>query len=158
MRLPCEDQLPSPGDVAEIVLIDLQTGKERVVAKGRRGLDTQLGAQVQWGATDHQLFFNDLDATTWRPCGVKAASPLGAQAQSWRHHLHDIAGQQVGRKPCLLRIGATQPGYGIIVPQDQVPINRGAPAEDGLYITDTSSGECKLLVSRRKSLRLRAPP
>lgn len=61
-RLPFEDRLPQPGDVAEVVRTDLETGEECVVAE-TQGWDTQLGAQAQWGADDTQLFFNDVGYT-----------------------------------------------------------------------------------------------
>src|SRR6266496_5820755 len=50
-RLPHEDRLPRPGDVAEVVVVDLETGESSVVAE-TRGWDTQVGAHVQWGADD----------------------------------------------------------------------------------------------------------
>src|SRR5210317_1814350 len=51
-RFPFEDRLPIPGDKAEVLLVDLTTGEQHLVAE-TRGWDTQLGAQVQWGADDH---------------------------------------------------------------------------------------------------------
>ena len=145
-RLPFEDRLPSPGDVAEIVLIDLATSEEHIVAE-TRAWDTQLGAQVQWGTQDTQLFFNDLDITTWRAFGV-ILDPLSGSKKTLDGTVYMVSPD--GRwaiSPCLLRTGVTQPGYGVIVPPERVPVNHGASAEDGLYITDTLSGKCKLLVS-----------
>jgi len=46
--------------------VDLVDGETRQVAD-TRGWDVQLGAQLQWGADDHSLFFNDLDVGTWQP-------------------------------------------------------------------------------------------
>ena len=45
-RFPFEDRLPAPGDVAEVILVDLKTGEQRSIAE-TRGWGTQLGAQVQ---------------------------------------------------------------------------------------------------------------
>jgi hypothetical protein len=69
-RLLREDRPPQPGESAEIVLVDLMTGEQKIIAE-TIGWDIQLGAQVQWGATDHNLFFNDVDPSTWMPFGVK---------------------------------------------------------------------------------------
>lgn len=156
-RLLSEDRLPSPGDLAEIILVDLRSGKERVVAV-TRGWDTQLGAQVQWGATDRQLFFNDIDTTMWKPFGVELDPASGA-----RKHLDGpiymiSPDGNWAASPCLLRTGATQPGYGIIVPSDHVPTNDGAPADDGIYVTRTASGACRLLVSLREIVETARPP
>jgi hypothetical protein len=154
--LPCEDRLPSPGDVAQIVLVDLATGEERIVAESR-GWDTQLGAQVQWGAEDTQLFFNDLDTRTWQAFGV-VLDPFSGAKRVLDGTVYMVSPDgKWAASPCLLRTGATQPGYGVIVPQEYVPVNHGASAEDGVYITDTSSGECKLLVSIREIVDVAIP-
>jgi hypothetical protein len=81
-RLPFEDRLPQPGDVARVVVVDLHTGEERTVAE-TRGWDTQVGAHVQWGADDTQLYFNDVDMQTWRPYGVRV-DPLSGHRLVWR--------------------------------------------------------------------------
>src|SRR5690606_14891222 len=49
--------------------------------------------------------------------------------------------------PCLKRIGLTQAGYGVHLPPERVPVNRGAVDDDGVYVTDTVTGEVRLLVS-----------
>jgi hypothetical protein len=77
-RLPFEDRLPKPGDVAEIVVVDLGSGETRRVAD-TRGWDVQLGAQLQWGADDHSLFFNDLEVGSWQPFGVRLDPLSGAR-------------------------------------------------------------------------------
>jgi hypothetical protein len=56
LRLPFEDRLASPGDVAQVILIDLKTGTETHLAE-TLGWEFQLGANLNWGATDHELFF-----------------------------------------------------------------------------------------------------
>jgi hypothetical protein len=106
-RLPSERQLPKPGDVGDIVVIDLETGEQSVVAKSR-GWDTQLGAQVQWGATDEELFFNDMDTDAWRPFGVKF-NPLTGERFEMDGTVYMVSrdGKQA-LSPCLLRTGATQ--------------------------------------------------
>jgi Tol biopolymer transport system component len=69
-RLPFEDRLPQPGDVAQIVVIDLETGETRTVAE-TRGWDVQLGAQLQWGADDRTLLYSDVELQDWMPYGVR---------------------------------------------------------------------------------------
>jgi hypothetical protein len=145
-RLPYEDRLPRPGDVAEVVLIDLQTGREGLVAE-TRGWDTQLGAQVQWGKDDHELFFNDVDVKQWRPFGVKL-DPLSGARQEMEGTIYNVSPDaKWSASPCLLRTARTQAGYGVIVPRRQIPVNRGAPENDGIYLTNLSTGESRLLLS-----------
>jgi len=53
-RLPFEYRSPQPGDVALVVIVDLQTGEERTVAE-TRGWDTQVGAHVQWNPQANRI-------------------------------------------------------------------------------------------------------
>jgi len=145
-RFPYEDRMPQCGDEAEIVLVDLQDGTKRVVAR-TRGWDTQLGAQAQWGADDTELFFNDLDVSSWKPFGVKL-NPFTGEARKLDGTIYMVS--RDGKRalsPCLLRTARTQRGYGVVVPPEMVPENRGATDDDGVFLTDTRTGETKLLVS-----------
>jgi hypothetical protein len=145
-RLPFEDRLPRPGDVAEIVLVDLATGAQRTVAE-TRGWDVQLGAQLQWGADDRTLLFNDLDPGDWRPYGVRL-DPATGTARRLGGTVYSVAPD--GRRaasPCLRRMAVTQRGYGVVVPREQMPAQRGAPDDDGIWVTDLESGDARLLVS-----------
>lgn len=150
-RLAAEDRLPQPGDVAEIVVVDLASGDHQVVAE-TRAWDTQLGAQVQWGGDDSQLFFNELDTRTWRAYGVRL-DPLSGAREHLEGTVYAMSSDGArAASPCLLRIRAVQAGYGIIAPAGRVPENRGAPADDGVRLTDTVTGASRLLVSFRDLL------
>jgi len=145
-RLLSEDRLPEPGDPAEIVVVDLEGGSHSVVAE-TRGWDTQLGAQVQWGATDDDLFYNDLDTETWQPYGVKLDPGTGTAMRLDGTVYMVSADGRTAASPCLLRTALTQAGYGVVVPDEHVPRNDGASEDDGLYVTDTGTGDSRLLVS-----------
>lgn len=145
-RLLSEDRLSAPGEHAEIVLVDLKTGETRVVAE-TRGFDSQLGAQAQWGATDHELFFNDLDMKEWFGFGVRL-DPLTGTRKNLDGPLFEVS--QDGRSVagiCLLRSALTQRGYGVVVPEQVLPWNTGAAADDGVYLTDAATGKCRLIAS-----------
>ncbi|MBT4140478.1 MAG: hypothetical protein HOE48_21390 [Candidatus Latescibacteria bacterium] len=155
-RFLSEQKLPAPGDVGDIVVVDLETGEQSVVAK-TRGWDTQMGAHVQWGAKNEELFFNDINTETWRPFGVKF-NPLTGERFEMDGTVYMVSrdGKQA-LSPCLVRTGATQAGYGVIAPADQVPRNRGAADDDGIYITDTTTGKSRLLVSIREIVETAVP-
>ena len=156
-RLPFEDRLPKPGEEADVVLVDLETGEESVVAV-TRGWDTQLGAQAQWGADDTQLFFNDLDTRTWAPFGVKL-NPLTGERAELEGTVYMVSRDGGwAASPCLLRTALTQAGYGVIVPPDYIPANQGAAADDGLFVTDVATGCRRLLVSLREIAERAEPP
>ena len=145
-RLPFEDRLPRPGEAAEIHLVDLETGETRNVA-GTRGWDTQLGAQLQWGADDRTLLFNDVDTASWTPFGVRL-DPLGGERDRLDGTIYAVSPDgRWSAGPCLLRTARTQRGYGVVVPADRVPENRGAATDDGVYLTDVVTGRSRLLVS-----------
>jgi hypothetical protein len=44
-------------------------------------------------------------------------------------------------------MAVTQQGYGVVVPKEHIPVNRGASVDDGIWITDLQSGNSRLLVS-----------
>ena len=148
-RLPAEDRTPEPGDAAQVVLVDLETGEERAVAESR-GWDTQLGAQAQWGADDTQLFFNDMDTDAWRPFGVRLDPSTGERRELDGTVYMASPDGRWAASPCLLRTARTQPGYGVVAPLEAVPVNAGAPEDDGLYLTDTETGERRLAASFRR--------
>ena len=155
-QFPSDDRMPEPGEAAEILLVDLEAGESRVVAE-TRGWDTQLGAQVQWGADDTQLFFNDMDTTQWRPFGVKL-DPISGTRKDLDGTVYMASPDgKWAASPCLLRTGRTQAGYGVIAPPEHVPVNKGAASDDGIYLTDTSTGASKLLVSFKQIVETAQP-
>jgi hypothetical protein len=145
-RLPFEDRLPRAGEPAEIVVVDLASGETRTVAE-TRGWDSQLGAQVQWGNDDRTLLFNDVDTRHWRAHGVRI-DPLGGARSQLDGTIYAVSPDgSCSAGPCLLRTSRTQRGYGVVVPPERVPENRGIPADDGIYLTDVASGASRMLVS-----------
>jgi hypothetical protein len=148
-RYPYENMSPAPGEEAEVVAVDLETRKAASVAK-TRGWDTQLGAQCQWGKTDRELYFNDMDTTEWRPFGVKL-DLLNGLRQDLEGTVYMVSPD--GKKalsPDLTRMCLTQTGYGVRVPPNRFPLFPGAPEEDGIWITDTVTGKQDLLLPLSK--------
>src|SRR5690606_36155816 len=148
-RFPFEDRYPSPGDRAEIVVVDLEGGAESVVAT-TRAWDTQLGAQVQWGASDAQLCYNDLDEQDWQPHGVVMDIASGFKRSIDGPIYHVSADGSKSAAPNLTRYRFTQLGYGVVVPESATSPNVGASDDDGLFVTDLRSGTSRLLVSFRQ--------
>jgi hypothetical protein len=156
-RLPFEDRLPKPGDVAEIAIVDLETGELRTVAE-TRGWDVQLGAQLQWGADDRTLLYNDLETRDWMPYGVRL-DPQTGEHRRLAGTVYSVSPDgRWAASPCLRRMAVTQRGYGVVVPRDQIPENRGAPDDDGIWITDLESGDSRLLVSLARIVDEATPP
>ena len=155
-RLAREDRPPDPGELADIVLVDLKTGTQKLIAK-TAGWDTQLGAQVQWGDTDKDLFYNDVDLRAWRPYGVKM-DPVSGHKIKLGYTVYAVSPDgQWAASPCLRRIGLTQPGYGVIVPKEHVPVNTGAVDDDGVYVTNTATGASRMIASYKRIVEQARP-
>ena len=114
----------TPGDVAEVVVYDLQKKrKDRFPVAYRRptaAWDAQLGAQVQWGASDDELYFNDVVGT--RSDGAPIVRGVRSDWQRGRetrlptpvyHVTRDGALAAAPRDLAALRM--TQDGYGVVV-------------------------------------------
>lgn len=147
LRLPFEDRLPAPGDIAQVVLVDLHTGVEAVVAD-TRGWEHQLGANLNWGGSDQELFFNDIDTSDWTPFAWKLDPLSGARLrlQGTVYHASPDGRWLVSADLALMR--KTQRGYGVVPPDSACPPRRVGPAaDDGFRLTDTRTGERRLLVS-----------
>ena len=156
-RLPSEDRPPDPGEVGHVCVVDLQTGEERVVAE-TRGWEPQMGANVNWGGSDRELFYNDVDPETWTAFAWKA-DPLSTQRQRMGgtvYHASPDGRWLISANMTTMR--KTQKGYGVPVPEERVRWNVGPAADDGFYLTDTRTGECRLLVSIRQLLEESDPP
>lgn len=150
-RLRDEDRAPGPGDIAEVVVVDLESGETRTVAE-TRGFDAQLGAQAQWGPTDKDLYFNDMDVESWRPFAVRLDFLTGERTElAGAVYMVSPDGSRLA-SPCLKRTALTQGGYGVVVPPTFLPLNEPADEHDGLFLTDTSTGEVSLLVSFARML------
>ena len=145
-RFPQEVTSPKPGEVGEVILVDRQTGKESVVAQSR-GFEMQLGANVQWGNTDDDLYFNDVDTTNWTAFAVKL-NPLTGKSRRMQGTVFMASND--GTKLASYNLLASrwaQVGYGVVVPDANAPRNIGPVATDGIDITDTKTGAVKRIVT-----------
>lgn len=152
-RLPFEDRLNAPGETAQIVLIDLTNGEEKVVYQ-TAGWEPQMGANVNWGPDDHTLLFNDVDAESWRPLLVKLDPLTGDFEKAFGGIYQASPDGRWCSSTSMERTRRTQIGYGVVVPDDMTPRNIGAPDDDGLFITNVQTGERKLVFSLADAVKL----
>ena len=145
-RLPFEDRLNRPGEIGQVVVIDLHTGKEKVVAE-TRGWEFQLGANINWGEDDHTLIFNDVDRQTWTPQLIKLNLSTGSSEKIPGGVYHVSPDGRYGASASLHAMQRTQRGYGVLLPAERVPRNIGAREDDGLFITDLTTGRRRLVFS-----------
>ena len=157
IRMPFEDHRPAPGDRCQIVLIDLEQGAERIVAESC-GWEPQMGANVNWGATDHELYFNDVDTQTWTPFAWKLDPLSGARQRMDGAVYHASADGRWLVSANMTTMLKSQPGYGVCVPPESVRWNIGPAHDDGFHITDTATGKRRLLLSLADAFGKAQPP
>lgn len=148
-RLPATDRLGRPGERGEVVLVDTHTGTETVVAD-TAGWESQMGANINWGVDDRHLVYNDVDTETWTPRGV-VLDPLTGKKRFFDHGVYHVSPD--GRFAAVGDLAAmrrTQYGYGVMVPDEHVPVHRGPRDDTGVYITDLESGVSRRLLSIRE--------
>jgi hypothetical protein len=124
----------------------LETGKNRVVAQSR-GWGLQVGANINWGGDDSELFFNDVDMKTWQCFSWKLDPNTGKKQKMDGTVYHASPDGKWLISANLTKMRKTQSGYGIQVPDEYVRRNVGAVEDDGFFLTDTSSGKSRMLVS-----------
>jgi hypothetical protein len=148
-RFPAENQSPKPGDTGEVIVVDMETGKEKVVAYSR-GWEMQMGANVQWGKSDKELYFNDVDTTTWKAFAVQV-NPLTGKSRRLSGTVFMVSndGQYLASYN-LISSRYAQVGYGVVIPDTLTPRNRGPVENDGVDITHISTNKTKRLVSIRQ--------
>ncbi|MFS0868188.1 hypothetical protein AB3M83_12750 [Microbacterium sp. 179-B 1A2 NHS] len=141
-----EDRLPEPGDSASVIVISLESGDE-VYRTRTAAWDTQLGAQVQWGASDSQLFFNRIDPGEWKPRASVVDPSSGRESElAGPAYMASPDGKTL-LSPDLKRIWLVQPGYGVVVPASERSAPQGAQEDDGLFATDVATGRSRLAIS-----------
>ncbi|UYO73853.1 hypothetical protein M0220_13335 [Halomonas qinghailakensis] len=141
-----DTSMPKHGDYANVCIIELSSG-EYIYRTLTQAWDTQVGAHVQWGATDDDLFFNRMNTENWSPYAVKySLSTDSEKAYTGSVYFVKNSGEHF-ISPCLNRINRVQPGYGTHIPPSSRKYNVGFPKDDGLYVTSTESKKTHLLLS-----------
>jgi len=156
-QLPFEDRQPEPGDAGNVCVIDLETGEDRALAE-TRGWEPQMGANINWGGSDRELFFNDVDTATWRPFAWKLDPLSGERTRMEGTVYHASPDGRLLVSADMAAMRKTQPGYGVRVPDDTVRRNVGPAEDDGFYLTDTRTGKRRMLASIAEILREADPP
>ena len=145
LQMPDEGRLNGPGDEAAVVVVDLEQGGNRVVAH-TRGWEPQLGANINWGV-DGCLVFNDVDPSDWSPRLVRLDPVTGKRESIPGGVYHVSPDGRFAACAATERMRRTQIGYGVVIPDELVPVHVGAPADDGLFITDLVTGTRRLVLS-----------
>lgn len=155
-RFPFEDRAPKPGEAGEVVLVDMKTGKEKVVATSR-GFEMQLGANVQWGVSDKALYFNDVDTTTWQAFAVQLDPFSGKKKRMSGTVFMVSANGKMLASYNLVSSRYAQVGYGVVLPAQFTPRNIGPVDTDGIFVTDVKTNQTKMLVTIKEAYEKTIP-
>ena len=155
-RLPQEEHAPIPGEKGEVVVIDLATGEEHVVAQ-TAGWETQMGANVNWGGDDDTLLFNDVDTDSWTVHGIKLNWKSGKKDLFDKGVYHVSPDGRFAVCADLTAMRRTQSGYGVIIPDERVPHYHGISEDNGIWITDLATMQTHLLISAAEVVEKAVP-
>lgn len=157
-QLPFEDRQPEPtGDTGNICIVDLETGEDRVVAESC-GWEPQMGANINWGGSDQELYFNDVDTGCWQPFAWKFDPLNGTREKMDGAVYHASADGRWLISANMATMRKTQSGYGVCIPIEKMRRNVGPAEDDGFYLTETSTGKTRLLASIADMVATSTPP
>ena len=145
-QMPFEDHTPEPGDKGNVVVIDLDSGEEVHVIP-TAGWEPQMGANLNWGATDQQLYFNDVDTETWEAFAWQLDVVTGKKHKMEGTVYHASQDGKWLISANMRNMGRTQPGYGVVVPHELPQRNIGLSETDGFWLTNTETGKVERFFS-----------
>ncbi len=156
LKIDQEQRPPLPGEQAEVRVVDLDSGEDHLVAT-TQGWENQMGANINWGPDDSQLIFNDVDTSTWQAFAVRCEVQTGRKhrLQGPVYHVSPDGLWACGANPIPMR--RTQPGYGVVVPDEHVPRYQGPREDDGLWLTHTQTGRSELILSLADAIEKARP-
>lgn len=144
------------GEAAAVVVVDLEAAAPRVVYERRTtAWDTQLGAQVQWGATDDVLYWN-----TFVERGKGRREVRGVEALGWRtgaaqglrvlpaplYHVSPDGAWAVSPAD-LFALRLTQQGYGVVpTAAERAQAARRLERRQGVVVTDLAERRSAFVV------------
>ena len=153
-----------------IIVIDLLKGQEIEIST-THAWGSQLGAHIQWGGSDNQLLFNAIRKSNSNNSSSKNDSysdknvietPYGVnyniftkESKELECPIYHVSNSgRFAASPCMTKLHHMQIGYGITVNGILAEENLNVSSNQGLFITDLSTGKCKLLVSLERMAKI----
>lgn len=146
LNMPYEDKRTQLNDRAKVVVIDLFTGIEQTVDT-TAAWEHQLGANINWGSSDAELIYNEIDTKTYEIYAVCLDFKTGKKRKLEHTVYHVSPDGKKGVSSNLAGMRKTQYGYGIIVPDELVPLHTIDTQDDGIWVTDINTGKAKMILS-----------
>ncbi len=144
-RFPIDSRLPRKGEIAEVVVVDLESGESKAVDR-TLAWDTQLGAQVQWGRNDGELIYN-VQAESEPIIRGRVTDPRTGGRRDLAGEVYmvsDVRGEVVSAS--LRHMGQKQPGYGAHWATEE-DWSKGTLETMGIFVTPLDGGPSRQIVS-----------
>ena len=156
MQSEFSDRLVEADDTANIVLIDLESGEQRVIAE-TRAWNFQQGAMLHWlgEGPERQIIYNDREGD--RVVSVILDVESGERRVLDRPIAAVAPGGRYAASISYSRLRITRPGYGYAGIAD-ARNTHPHPDDDGLYLMDLETGESELIVSLKDAYDLEPVP
>lgn len=136
------DRDPTAEDGCEVCIWTLQTGEIRPVAT-TSAWNYQQGARARW-LSDGSILFNDRDE---QGPVARVVSADGRLIRTIPRGVYALSRDETfAVSPSFGRLGRYYPPYGY-AGADAPSIEHASPEDDGVWLTDFSTGESRLLVS-----------
>jgi len=154
LRTDFHDRMPKCRDAADVVLIDTAQGNRAVPVEECRAWNFQQGTMLYWNPEkpETQFFFNDRDPKTGRIFAVLYDVEKRERVREFRYDDASFGNSGVAQNGGAFlglnygRMARLRPVTGYPGAFDWTrKVN--APADDGIFIVDTNTGEKRVLVS-----------
>lgn len=142
-RVKFMDRLPVESDVCEIGMIDLETN-EFIKLSETTAFNFQQGSLLRWFRDDDHIVYNIYDGEAYR---TEVKNIKTGETKRYPMAFADMS-LDGKRAVCInfSRIYDFRPGYGYPQIKDK-NFDVNAPADDGVFLMDMDSGECKLILT-----------
>ncbi len=146
-RFPFQDREPKFGDLCDVCVVDLENETIETVYR-TRGWAFQLGANLNWGATDRFLYTNDIINNEAVCVQINLESKEVVAFSGPMYHIAPDESSVIGFD--LDYINDSQTGYGVpeFRERGMVP---GSPDDMGLWKTNLQTNRKELLVSLKQA-------
>lgn len=154
LRTTFQDHMPTPGDAADIVLLDAGNGYAETKLTETRGWNPQQGAMMYWNPEkpSRQFFFNDRDPSTNKV--FTALYDIFERKRVREFHFDDRPAANGGVRQDggafteinYARMARLRPVTGYPGAWDWT-VGVNDPLDDGLFVVDAATGTRKLIAS-----------
>lgn len=147
LHVPFMDRLPEKDDIAQLYVIDLETGEKTQVAQ-TTAWNFQQACMLQWHPTEENTIIYNI-RTAGQGCGY-GAIVKNLTTGDVRYLDRPVANVAANGKYAVSinfdRVYDLRPGYGYAGQCDRFyDVNH--PEEDGIFLTDLTTGKSRLIVS-----------